>query len=182
MHHLSWWQLYPKKYEPDFFSHFFGTQHFLFASIFLNSKMSWIQNIFIAILDPSWNSTLVEFQLACQLASWATEWYHYSQEPPDRPADHPTTSMFEVLYLSFCWFNWILYPRYFVLVCSHPYFVSVSPPVFCDSLSSPLFCVSPSPPVRILCNPDTNCYSSFGPNIFWRQTFVWTEILSNLIV
>ena len=29
----------------------------------------------------------------------ATEWYHYHQEPAIRPADHPTTSMLEGLYL-----------------------------------------------------------------------------------
>ena len=42
----------------------------------------------IATLGPTWNSTLVEFQLASQLASWATEWYYYCQEPPGRPTDH----------------------------------------------------------------------------------------------
>ena len=128
-----------------------------------------------------------------QLASWATEWYYYRQEPPGRQGagDHinvwgPVSQLY--------WSDWILNPRYFVLVCPHPnfvlvwlhpyfvlvcphtYFVSLSPHVFCVSLSLPVFCVSLfppvfwfglSPPIRILCIcPGTNCHYSFGSTFF----------------
>ena len=61
------------------------------------------RTLFLPHSAPSWILSKPENLASSSLQDGATGWYYYCQEPVIWQAGHPTTSMFEVVYISFYW-------------------------------------------------------------------------------